>query len=180
MSSFTYIVNAYRPRAASALAWNTTMSTAFAAAFLLFARADVPRSGTVGAMPFLTGQTIAVAPLPYVPLYHHLLLSPSATFTISTTFCISTTTITRSSERRGNFNFLFVFPWGFILYYTRHWIRERKIPWGSGTARSRRCPCPKLHLVLREGANFVAEGYTEHRDTGSGGGSQKSRGTMAG
>ena len=35
---------------------------------------------------------------------------------------------------------------------------------------------PKLCLVLWEGANFVAEGHTEHRDTDSGGEPEVSRG----
>ena len=38
------LVDAHRPRAASALAWKTAMRTALAAAFPLFAWADVPRS----------------------------------------------------------------------------------------------------------------------------------------
>ena len=87
-SSFTYIVVAYRPLAASALAYNTTMRTAFAAAFPLFAGQMYRALGTVGATLLLAGLTTAMAPLPYV----HPLLTPSATPTIPTTFCISTTT----------------------------------------------------------------------------------------
>lgn len=86
-SSFTYIVVAYRPLAASALACNTTMRTAFAAAFPLFAGQMYRALGTVGATLLLAGLTTAMAPLPYV----HLLLTPSPTSTIPTTLCISTT-----------------------------------------------------------------------------------------
>ena len=75
-SSFTYIVVAYRPLAASALACNTTMRTAFAAAFPLFAGQMYRALGTVGATLLLAGLTTAMAPLPYVHLYHHILLSP--------------------------------------------------------------------------------------------------------
>ena len=65
-SSFTYIVVAYRPMAASALACNTTMRTSFAAAFPLFARQMYRALGTVGATLLLVGLTTAMAPLPYV------------------------------------------------------------------------------------------------------------------
>jgi len=68
-SSFTYIVVAYRPLAASALACNTTMRTAFAAAFPLFAGQMYRALGTVGATLLLAGLTTAMAPLPFV-LYH--------------------------------------------------------------------------------------------------------------
>lgn len=65
-SSFTYIVVAYRPMAASALACNTTMRTSFAAAFPLFARQMYRALGTVGATLLLAGLTTVMAPLPYV------------------------------------------------------------------------------------------------------------------
>jgi hypothetical protein len=65
-SSFTYIVVAYRPLAASALACNATMRTAFAAAFPLFAGQMYCALGTVGATLLLAGQTAAMAPIPYV------------------------------------------------------------------------------------------------------------------
>jgi len=68
-SSFTYIVVAYRPLAASALACNTTMRTSFAAAFPLFAGQMYRALGTVGATLLLAGLTMAMAPLPFV-LYH--------------------------------------------------------------------------------------------------------------
>ena len=63
-SSFTYIVVAYRPMAASALASNTTMRTSFAAAFPLFAGQMYRALGTIGATLLLAGLTIAMAPLP--------------------------------------------------------------------------------------------------------------------
>jgi hypothetical protein len=63
-SSFTYIVVAYRPLAASALAYNAAMRTAFAAAFPLFAGQMYRALGTVGATLLLAGLTTALAPLP--------------------------------------------------------------------------------------------------------------------
>lgn len=69
-SSFTYIVVAYRPVAASAMACNTTMRTSFAAAFPLFAGQMYRALGTVGATLLLAGLTTATAPLPCV---YHLL-----------------------------------------------------------------------------------------------------------
>ncbi|KAH9967017.1 MFS general substrate transporter [Russula compacta] len=65
--SFTYIVVAYRPVAATALAFNATMRTSFAAAFPLFAGQMYRALGTVGATLLLAGLTTAMAPLPYVP-----------------------------------------------------------------------------------------------------------------
>lgn len=74
-SSFTYIVVAYRPVAAIALACNTTMRTSFAAAFPLFAGQMYRALGTVGATLLLAGLTTAMAPLPcvyyFVAQYHH-------------------------------------------------------------------------------------------------------------
>jgi len=65
-SSFTYIVVAYRPLAASALACNTTMRTSFAAAFPLFAGQMYRELGTVGATLLLAGLTTVMAPIPFV------------------------------------------------------------------------------------------------------------------
>jgi len=65
-SSFTYIVVAYRPFAAFALACNTTMRTSFAAAFPLFAGQMYHALGTVRATLLLAGLTTAMAPLPFV------------------------------------------------------------------------------------------------------------------
>jgi len=65
-SSFTYIVVAYRPVAASALGCNTTMRTSFAAAFPLFAGQMYSALGTIGATLLLAGLTTAMAPLPFV------------------------------------------------------------------------------------------------------------------
>jgi len=73
-SSFTYIVVAYRPMAAIAMACNTTMRTSFAAAFPLFAGQMYRALGTVGATLLLAGLTTAMAPLPYV--YHLLYFAP--------------------------------------------------------------------------------------------------------
>ena len=81
-SSFTYIVVAYRPVAASALASNTTMRTSFAAAFPLFAGQMYRALGTIGATLLLAGLTTAMAPLPYV---HHFFCAPPTPLPLSHT-----------------------------------------------------------------------------------------------
>ncbi|KAH8104536.1 MFS general substrate transporter [Cristinia sonorae] len=63
---FTYLVVAYRPVAASAMAGNTFIRTTFAAAFPLFAGQMYERLGTVGATALLAGLTTVIAPLPFV------------------------------------------------------------------------------------------------------------------
>ena len=63
-SSFTYIIVAYRPMAATALACNTTMRTSFAAAFPLFAGQMYSALGNIGATLLLAGLTTVMAPLP--------------------------------------------------------------------------------------------------------------------
>ncbi|KAI9451097.1 MFS general substrate transporter [Russula earlei] len=93
-SSFTYIVVAYRPIAASALASNTTMRTSFAAAFPLFAGQMCRALGTVGAMLLLAGLTITMAPLPYV---HHIIQRPPSSTCTTTTTTIITTTATATT-----------------------------------------------------------------------------------
>ncbi|KAG1790796.1 major facilitator superfamily domain-containing protein [Suillus plorans] len=65
-STFTYLVTAYRPIAASAMASNSAMRSAFAAAFPLFARAIYDRLGTVGATALLAGLATLMAPLPFI------------------------------------------------------------------------------------------------------------------
>ena len=61
---FTYLVTAYRPIAASAMAANSAMRGSWAAAFPLFAGAMYHRLGTVGATALLGGLTAVMAPLP--------------------------------------------------------------------------------------------------------------------
>lgn len=61
---FTYLVTAYRPIAASAMAANSFMRTSFAAAFPLFAPAMYHRLSTVGATALLAGLCAIMAPLP--------------------------------------------------------------------------------------------------------------------
>ncbi|KAL7282085.1 hypothetical protein ACG7TL_003554 [Trametes sanguinea] len=61
---FTYLVTAYRPIAASAMAANSAMRSTFAAVFPLFAGAMYHRLGTVGATALLAGLTTLMAPLP--------------------------------------------------------------------------------------------------------------------
>ncbi|KAI9457362.1 major facilitator superfamily domain-containing protein [Boletus coccyginus] len=65
-STFTYLVTAYRPIAASAMASNSALRSAFAAAFPLFAGAMYDRLGTVGATALLAGLTTIMAPLPFI------------------------------------------------------------------------------------------------------------------
>ncbi|KAG6332618.1 hypothetical protein ID866_6471 [Astraeus odoratus] len=65
-STFTYLVTAYRPIAASAMASNSALRSAFAAAFPLFAGAMYNRLGTVGATALLAGLTTLMAPLPFI------------------------------------------------------------------------------------------------------------------
>ncbi|KAH9979930.1 major facilitator superfamily domain-containing protein [Lactifluus volemus] len=68
-SSFTYLVVAYRPIAASAMASNSVMRASFAAAFPLFATQMYHTLGTVGATLILASVATVMAPLPFV-FYH--------------------------------------------------------------------------------------------------------------
>ncbi|KZP19399.1 hypothetical protein FIBSPDRAFT_1045579 [Athelia psychrophila] len=68
-STFTYLVTAYRPIAASAMAANSALRSMFAAAFPLFAGAMYRRLGTVGATALLAGLTAVMAPLPQVSFF---------------------------------------------------------------------------------------------------------------
>lgn len=63
-STFTYLVTAYRPVAASAMAGNSALRSTFAAAFPLFAGAMYHKLGTVGATALLAGLATIMAPLP--------------------------------------------------------------------------------------------------------------------
>lgn len=63
-STFTYLVSAYRPMAASVMAANAFVRSVFAAAFPLFAGQMYARMGTVGATAFLAGIMTVAAPLP--------------------------------------------------------------------------------------------------------------------
>ncbi|RPD61966.1 MFS transporter [Lentinus tigrinus ALCF2SS1-7] len=63
---FTYLVTAYRPIAASAMAANSAMRSTFAAVFPLFAAQMYHRLGTVGATALLAGLTTLMAPLPFI------------------------------------------------------------------------------------------------------------------
>ncbi|KAJ7766295.1 major facilitator superfamily domain-containing protein [Mycena maculata] len=65
-ATFTYVVTAYRPIAASAMASNSVMRLASAAAFPLFAGAMYNKLGTVGATALLAGLTTIMAPLPFI------------------------------------------------------------------------------------------------------------------
>ena len=63
-SSFTYLIVAYRPIAASALASNSSMRSTFAAVFPLFAIQMYHSLGTVCATVLLACLAAVVAPLP--------------------------------------------------------------------------------------------------------------------
>lgn len=63
-SMFTFLVTAYRPVAASAMASHTFLRGTSAAAFPLFARQMYHRLGTVGATALLAGLITLAAPLP--------------------------------------------------------------------------------------------------------------------
>ncbi|KAJ7782471.1 MFS general substrate transporter [Mycena maculata] len=65
-ATFTYLVTAYRPIAASAMASNSALRSAFAAAFPLFAGAMYDTLGTVGATALLAGLATIMAPLPFI------------------------------------------------------------------------------------------------------------------
>ena len=61
---FTYLVTAYRPIAASAMAANSAVRSSFAAGFPLFAGQMYDTLGTVGATALLAGLLTLMAPLP--------------------------------------------------------------------------------------------------------------------
>ncbi|EJD54229.1 MFS general substrate transporter [Auricularia subglabra TFB-10046 SS5] len=63
---FTFLVTAYRPYAASAMAGNSFCRPAAAAAFPLFAGPMYKRLGTVGATALLAGLATIMSPLPFV------------------------------------------------------------------------------------------------------------------
>ena len=63
-STFTYLVTAYRPVAASAMAANAFTRSSFAAAFPLFAGQMYSTLGTDGATALLAGVMTIAAPLP--------------------------------------------------------------------------------------------------------------------
>ncbi|TBU32157.1 MFS transporter [Dichomitus squalens] len=63
---FTYLVTAYRPIAASAMAANSAVRSSFAAGFPLFAGQMYDTLGTVGATALLAGLLTVMAPLPFI------------------------------------------------------------------------------------------------------------------
>ncbi|KZV80848.1 MFS general substrate transporter [Exidia glandulosa HHB12029] len=63
---FTFLVTAYRPYAASALAGNSFLRSIFAAVFPLFAGPMYERLGTVGATALLAGLATLMSPFPFV------------------------------------------------------------------------------------------------------------------
>lgn len=65
-SVFTYLVTAYRPIAASAMAANSALRSIFAAAFPLFAHSMYVKLGAVGATALLAGLATLMVPLPFI------------------------------------------------------------------------------------------------------------------
>ncbi|RSH94280.1 hypothetical protein EHS25_004083 [Saitozyma podzolica] len=65
-STFTYLVDAYRPVAASALASNSFLRSAFAAGFPLFGHQLYVRLGAIGGTCLLAGLMALTIPLPFV------------------------------------------------------------------------------------------------------------------
>ncbi|KAF8342500.1 MFS general substrate transporter [Amanita rubescens] len=65
-SVFTYLVTAYRPIAASAMASNSAMRSSFAAGFPLFAGPMYARLSAPGATALLAGLMALMIPLPFV------------------------------------------------------------------------------------------------------------------
>jgi len=65
-STFTFLVSAYRPHAASTLASNSFLRSSFAGAFPLIARPMFLKMGNTGAVAFLAALTAIMAPLPFL------------------------------------------------------------------------------------------------------------------
>jgi len=65
-SSFTFLVDAYRPVAASALASNSFLRSTFAAGFPLFGQAMYEGLGPVAATCLLAGALFFCAPFPFI------------------------------------------------------------------------------------------------------------------
>lgn len=61
---WTFLVSAFRPHAASAMAGNSFVRSAFAAVFPLFATPMFVRLGVVGATGLLAGLSLCMTPLP--------------------------------------------------------------------------------------------------------------------
>ena len=65
-STFTYLIGAYRPYAASVMAANAFVRSAFAASFPLFASQMFEQLGSVAATAILAGVMTVSAPLPFI------------------------------------------------------------------------------------------------------------------
>lgn len=65
-ATFTYLVDAYRPVAASALASNSFCRSAFAAGFPLFGQQMYHQLGAVGGTCLLGGIMVLFIPVPFV------------------------------------------------------------------------------------------------------------------
>ena len=63
-STFTYLITAYRPIAASVLASNSFVRSCFGSVFPLFTSAMYDKLGTVGATALVAGLATLFAPLP--------------------------------------------------------------------------------------------------------------------
>lgn len=65
-AAFTFLVDAYRPVSASALASNSFLRSSFAGGFPLFGQQMYHRLGAVGGTCLLAGLLVLCAPLPFV------------------------------------------------------------------------------------------------------------------
>ncbi|QRV91610.1 major facilitator superfamily transporter [Ceratobasidium sp. AG-Ba] len=81
-SVFTFLVVAYRPYAASAMAGNSFLRSAFAAVFPLVSGPMYNRLGTVGATALLAGLATLMTPLPFVFYKYGARLRKKSKFTI--------------------------------------------------------------------------------------------------
>ncbi|SCV68711.1 BQ2448_832 [Microbotryum intermedium] len=63
---FVYLVDAFRPVAASAMAANSAMRSSFACAFPLFTQAMFKKLATAGALALIAGLTCCIVPFPFL------------------------------------------------------------------------------------------------------------------
>ncbi|KAG8996476.1 hypothetical protein FRB94_008272 [Tulasnella sp. JGI-2019a] len=81
---WSYLVDCYRPHAASAMAGNSFVRSAFAAVFPLFATAMYVRLGVVGATGLLAGLTLCMTPLPFLFYHYGRRLRKNSRFVVTT------------------------------------------------------------------------------------------------
>jgi len=84
MSMWTFLVHAYRPHAASAMAGNSFLRSAFAAGFPLFATPMYVKLGVVGATALLAGLSLLMTPLPFLFYHYGRRLRANSRFALAT------------------------------------------------------------------------------------------------